>query len=514
MLHPDLLLFHGRLLTNTSHRVTALAISGDRILAVGEDDELRGLRGPKTRVVDLGGRLVTPGFTDSHVHLAALAMRLSGVRLETARTLAEAVRRVAARARVAPKGEWITGGGFDQNVWGGEFPTRHDLDAAAPEHPVALFSHDLHTLWVNWLALVRCGITKRTRCGPDGIVRREAKGEPAGILQEAAIGLVRNSPAYTPGGAGLEDLARALRYLRRYGLTSVHVLERSNPLEALQKLRERGQLAARVTVYPWYTELDGLVAAGLRSGFGDEWLRLGGVKVILDGTLGSQTAWLYRPHEHSDAGCGVPLLTRGELRAILRRAAERGLASSVHAIGDRANAEALDAFAAIRDLRTALPHRLEHAQLLRPEDIPRVADLGLVASLQPVHILGDAALADRHWGARSRGAYAFRSLWRAGATLAFGSDAPVETPDPIAGLEAAVDRTPRGAPPGTHWYPEERLSLRQAVRAYTLGPAMATGEAAVKGRLAPGYLADVVIWAGEASRPRRAARVFLAGKPQ
>ncbi len=234
--------------------------------------------------------------------------------------------------------------------------------------------------------------------------------------------------------------------------------------------------------------------AGIRSGFGDEWLRIGGVKLLVDGALGSQTAWLFRPHENSEAGCGIPVLAGAELRDGVRRASEAGLACAIHAIGDRANAEALRALGEVRTLRTPLPHRIEHAQLLRPHEVPRFARLGVVASMQPCHILGDIPAADRYWGRRCRWAYPVRSLLRSGATLAFGSDAPVETANPVAGVYAAVYRQDEdGRPPGGWYRAEESIGPTTALRCYSVGPAFASGEAGLKGKLLPGYLADIVV---------------------
>jgi predicted amidohydrolase YtcJ len=243
------------------------------------------------------------------------------------------------------------------------------------------------------------------------------------------------------------------------------------------------------------------------SGFGDEWFRFGGLKLLIDGSLGSQTAWMFEPYENSpDAGCGVLWMDPIAFRETVRRAAEAGLACAIHAIGDRANAEVLDALGAIRDLSTPLPHRIEHAQLLRPQDVPRFARLGVVASMQPCHILGDIDPAERYWGRRSRHAYPIRSLLRSGATLAFGSDAPVETADPIKGLYAAVCRQTLDGRPDGGWYRnEEGISVTDALRGYLLGPAVATGESHLKGRLAPGYLADIVILARDITRLRSRA---------
>jgi predicted amidohydrolase YtcJ len=503
-MRADLLLLNGRVLTMCGRSASAIASAGGRILAVGRDAELVPLRDRRTRVIDLRGRPALPGFTDSHVHLAALALRLSRVRLDSAGSLKGALKLVRARARRTPRGAWITGEGFDKNRWGEEFPTRHDLDRAAPGNPAVMRSRDGHTLWLNSLALQVCGIASGTPTPPGGVIAQDQRGEPTGILQEAATALVHESPAFDESRPLPGDLAKALRLLTRQGITSVHLMEEMPIFSALQALRERGQLAARVTIYRSSAALDGLIAADMRSGLGDEWLRFGGVKLFMDGSLGSQTAWLFQPYDNTaPASCGVPQVSPEELRHHVRRAAQAGIACAIHAIGDRANAEALDALEAVRDIPPPLPHRVEHCQLVRPGDVPRFAGLGVIASMQPCHILGDIDAADRYWGRRSRHAYPIKSLLSAGATLAFGSDAPVETADPLAGIYAAVARRTVDGRPASGWHRREQgITVAQAARAYTVGPATATGEAHLKGRLAPGYLADIVVLPRSISRLR------------
>jgi len=481
----------------TGATTQAVAVSDDRVLATGDDRDLLHLRGPKTAVIDLGGRLAMPGFTDSHVHLRALGHVLTRVDLSPAHSLSAALSLVAARAKRVPVGEWITGGGFDKNRWGDSFPDRGDLDRVALGHPVALHTRDGHSVWLNSLALRRCSITRETQVPSGGVIARDAAGEPTGILQESAISLIYNCPDLRARGADDGELLIGLRSLLRSGITSVHAMEESDTFSGLQKLREAGRLPLRVTLYRSRAELDSMIAAGVRSGFGDEWLRIGGLKMLVDGSLGSQTAWMYQPYEspaQAAEPCGVPVLHGEELRETVRRAAAAGLACAIHAIGDRANAEALDALEQTRDLPTPLPHRIEHAQLLRPADIPRLARLNTVASMQPCHILGDIDTAERYWGARSRWAYPIRSLLRVGANVIFGSDAPVETHDVMAGVYAAVRRQTLDGRPTDGWYREEEgISRLAALRAYTTAPARATGESRFKGALAPGYLADIVV---------------------
>jgi len=452
----SLLLVNGRVLTMTGATTQALAVSGDRVLATGDDRDLLHLRGPKTTVIDLGGRLAMPGFTDSHVHLRALGHVLTRVDLTRAHSLSAALGLVAARAKRVPAGEWITGGGFDKNRWGDSFPTRGDLDRVAPQHPVALHTRDGHSVWLNSLALRRCSISRETLAPNGGVIARDAAGEPTGILQEAAIALIYNCPDLRKRGADDGELLVGLRSLLRSGVTSAHAMEESETFTRLQTLREAGRLPIRVTLYRSRADLDALVAGGIRSGFGDEWLRIGGLKILVDGSLGSQTAWMLQPYQNAAQAahpCGVPVLYGEELRETVRRAAAAGLA-----------------------------------------DIPRFARLNVVASMQPCHILGDVDPAERYWGARSRWAYPIRTLLRVGASVIFGSDAPVETHDAMAGIYAAVRRQTLDGRPTGGWYREEEgISRLAALRAYTTAPARATGESKLKGALAPGYLADIVV---------------------
>jgi len=493
----DLLLVNGRILTLRGRSFRALSIKNGRVEAVGTSRNLRSRCEPCTTTIDLRGRLAVPGFTDSHVHLAALAASRREVNLRSAASLEKALQRVASRARRTAPGTWITGGRFDKNRWGDAFPTRRDLDRVASEHPVALSSRDGHSLWVNSPALRACRITAKTPAPPGGEIALDHRGQPSGILLEGATALVYGSPAFSRPDADEDGLRWALRYLARRGITSIHAMDDIPVLLQLQKLREAGMLDQRITIYPPFSALDDLVAAGMRSGFGDEWIRIGGLKLFVDGALGSQTAWLFEPYENvHPKSAGIPVVSEKELQESVRRAAEAGFACAIHAIGDRANAAALSAIEAAQDCPTRLPHRIEHAQLVRPEDIPRFQQAGVVASMQPCHILGDIGAAQRYWGERSRDAYPIRSLLRTGTTLAFGSDTPVETDDPLAGIYAAVCRQdPDGNPPEGWYRKDQGIRVRDALRAYASGPAMATGEADRKGVLEPGsrYLADIVV---------------------
>lgn len=474
--------------------VTAIAVSGGRITAVGRNQEILDLKGPGDEVIDLEGRAALPGFTDSHAHFLSFCERFEEVDLEGAASLEEALRRVREGAAAAPAAAWITGGGWNKNLWGG-FPTRLDLDRVVPARPVALSSKDGHALWVNSKALAAAGVTGETADPPNGAIQRGADGEPTGILFEFAQELVyRHVPPRTP-----EDnarlLRRGIREAHARGLVGVHCPEGAASFRAFQDLRAAGELDFRVFMMIPAEELQAAAAVGLRTGFGDEFLRVGAIKAFADGALGPQTACMIADYEGRPGYRGIPTTTPEAMRELVASATRAGLSMAVHAIGDLANRLVLDAYEAVAGESRArgLRHRIEHAQLLHPDDLPRFAALGVIASVQPIHATSDRYIADRHWGARARLAYAFRSLLNSGARLCFGSDAPVESIDPLKGIYAAVTRKREDEPASEPWYPKERLSVEEAVRGYTDWAAYASYEERRRGTLSPGKLADLVV---------------------
>jgi predicted amidohydrolase YtcJ len=469
--------------------VEALLLRGGRVAAAGSEAEMRAAASAGARTTRVDG-VVTPGLTDAHVHLTTWALARRRIDLRGARTLEDGV---AAVARVAATGSgWVRGMGWDRNRWG-TLPERRALDAVCAHRPVLLLSQDIHAAWLNSEALRRCGIDASTP-DPEGgrIVRDPETGEPAGVLLEAAVALAEaHAPAET--SAEVRDaLLDAQAELHRLGLTGVHSVEVTG-MEDFSALEQEGLLRLRVLQAIPLARLEAALTVGVRSGFGSSWLRTGGVKMFLDGALGSRTAWMREPYEGT-RDRGIRTLEPEAFQAFATRAAAGGIATTVHAIGDAAVELALDVLTAT-PRPAALPHRIEHVQLCPPESWARAGRSGVVASMQPVHLLTDIPAAERHWGhGRARGAYAFAPLAAAGMVLAFGSDAPVETPDPRQGLLAAVRRTARdGSHPG-EWYPENGLDAAAALRAYTEGPAAAAGLAHRQGRLLPGYDADLVAW--------------------
>lgn len=477
----------------------ALAIDAGRILAVGTSDELLAEFGSRFEVEDLHGRVILPGLTDAHLHLQHYALGLAMVDCETA-TRAECLQRLAERARQTPPGEWVRGQGFNHNAWLEGIGDAADLDAVAPHNPVYITHKSLHSAWVNHLALERAGLTPDSPDPAGARLGRKPDGSLDGILYENAMELVANVIPRPTVKQLVQIFRQVLPNLWQMGLTGVHDFDRRECFAALQILHAAGELNLRVLKSLPLDDLPQAVALGLRQGFGDDMLRMGPVKAFMDGALGPQTAAMLAPYESKAEERGILMLDAHDIYAHARLAAENGFSMAVHAIGDRAVREILDAYQQLRiyerdqlgspDLR----HRIEHVQVIHPQDAGRLAELGVIASMQPIHATSDMFMADHHWGNRAALSYAWRTQLEAGACLAFGSDAPVESPNPFLGLHAAVTRRRADGSPGEQgWYPAQRLTVLEALHGYTTAPAYAAGMENRLGRLAPGYLADLIV---------------------
>src|SRR5690349_18355264 len=465
--------------------------SEGRILAVGAFADVRAAAnaasGPPPALIELPGCLVTPGFVDGHTHFAEWAVGRQRVNLSGCRTRAEAVSRAA--KGIVTDG-WIQGQGFDPNGWEAP-PTREALDQVLPDTPAAFDSHDVHSLWVNSAALVRCGIDRSTRDPEGGRIVRDASGEPTGLLLEHAVRLVHRHLPRVSRDLVVEAVRAAQAAAHQLGVTGIQNVEGPDALTAFQRLEQEGALRLRVLAHLPADGLEAALRIGIRSGWGSEWLVTGGVKVFLDGALGSQTALLLEPYEDS-TDRGIVLTTELAAPDALTAPARRGIAPTVHAIGDAAVRRALDIIETLPPV--AIAHRIEHFQLVHPADLQRAARAGIVASMQPAHLLTDIPLVDKHWGERGAGVYAFRSLRSAGTALVFGSDVPVETIDPRDGVYAALDRVSRDGHPAGGWRATERLSFDEVLHAYTAAPWVAAGRGGAGGTLAPGEVADLVAW--------------------
>jgi hypothetical protein len=477
-------------------RAEAVYIADGRIEALGASGEMRALAGPQAREIDLAGRSVIPGLQDAHVHLLWYGLSLLEVQLAGAISLHEALGRIADGARGLAPSQWLRGRGWDHNIWPeATRPSRQDLDRILPDRPALLSSKDGHSIWVNSAALALAGVTRHTPDPAGGQILRDAQGEPTGILTENAQALVKAVVPRPDAALWRRAALLAMADAARLGVTTVHNCEGAESLSTLQQLEAEGALTLRVWHMIAREALDAALAVGLRSGFGGEWLQVGHLKLFADGALGSGTAEMLAPYEGRPADRGVAATSTEEIYDAVRRAAEGGIASAVHAIGDQANRRALNVFERVarQGLASGLRQRIEHAQLVSPEDMPRFAALGVIASMQPIHATQDMPMAERQWGERAQYGYAWRSLQSAGAALAFGTDCPVEALDPMANLYAAVTRRrPDGSPAGG-WHAEQCLSLPEALQAYTSGAAYAAYQEHRKGTLTPGKLADMVV---------------------
>lgn len=478
--------------------VAALAVRGGRVVTAGSAAAAWSALGSDAPAIDLGGLTVLPGLIDAHVHWGKVALARRRIVLGPDASLDAVLAEVGARARALPRGSWILGRGWDHSLWG-RWPSAAELDRVAPDHPVALTRKDGHAVWLSSTALAAAGITVSTPNPEGGEIQRDSSGAATGILLENAIDL---ADAATPKPTGAERRAALMESWPeawRHGLTGCHDMGFHEMLlyDDLVALRSEGQLGLRMVCYPMADALDELIARGLASGSGDAWLSVGGLKLFLDGTLGSQTADMIEPFEGQPGNRGIATLDFETFCDLTLRAASAGLATTVHAIGDGANRKALDGFALARRAPVAgaatLRHRIEHAQIVHPDDFARFAAQGVVASMQPIHATSDMSVAERWWGARTAQAYAWRTILDHGARLALGTDAPIEPLDAFANLHAAVTRQGRDGLPSGGWHPEQRLTLAEALAAYTQGAAWAGGQDRDLGSLDPGKCADLIV---------------------
>jgi predicted amidohydrolase YtcJ len=496
----DLVVLNGRVFTadDALPWAEAVAVKDGKILAVGSAASMKNLIGPATQVLDVKGKLVLPGFCDAHTHFASGGRSLADLTFRGVTSIRKVQDMVAAKIKELPPGAPVYGGQYDHTLFpGGNWPSKEDLDAVSPDNPVVIERVDGHSVWVNSLALKQSGITRDTKNPFGGEILRDRKsGEPTGILTEAAGSLLKVKgprPASTPE----EDILRALAHAARLGLTSVTTDASLSELELYRKIEKDGKLTVRI--YGWLPVegLDTYISRGIKQGQGDDLLRAGFLKIFIDGTLGSGTALMLAPFADEPGKSGLPQYPFPTFAAIIEKAWANGYQVGVHAIGDKGVRWVLDAIEAaqkkhgLKDLRP----RIEHAQVIDPLDVPRFAALGVIASMQPTHCTTDMRFCERRIGLeRSRNAYIWRTLLRAGARLAFGTDWPVEPLDPMRGLYSAVTRksielnTPEGG-----WFPEQRLTMAEAVTLYTAGAAYASFEENVKGRLKPGLAGDMVV---------------------
>ena len=495
----DTIFVNGRVYVQKGRFETALAVSGDRVLAVGSDETVRALASTDTRVIDLKGRLVTPGFNDAHVHFLDGGFGLLSVDLRDAKDEGEFADRIGRHAAGLPKGAWILNGNWDHERWKSQaLPTKAFIDDVTKENPVAVNRLDGHMILANSLALRAAGIDRDTKDPFGGTIVRDAKGEPTGILKDNAQDLLYNALPAPTREMNVRAAKAALAHAASLGVTSVQDNSSIDALPTYQQIRAEGGLLTRINVWRPVAAMKSLIDAGVRSGLGDDWIRIGAIKILSDGSMGAGTAAFFEPYADEPTTSGLLLYPVEELTRMIDEADEAGFQLAVHAIGDRANAMVLDAFekAAAARARPDRRFRIEHAQVVRRADLLRYAALRVVASIQPSHCIDDMRWAPKRIGVeRCKMAYNFKSFLDASIPVAFGTDWYVEPLDPRLGLYAAVTRETVEGGPKDGFLPEERIPLDVAIDLYTRGSAYAEFADDRKGTLEPGKLADLAIFA-------------------
>lgn len=499
----DMVLVHGKIWTENSQQpeAEAVAIFGNRIVGVGSSADILKLAGSSTKVIELNGRRVLPGFNDSHVHLTAGGAGLASVQLRDATTQAEFRNRIATFARTQPKGAWIQNGEWDHERWNpAQLPTHQLIDDVTPDNPVFVSRLDGHMSLANALAMKLAGITHDTKDIPGGVIVRDSEGNPTGIFKDAALGLIER--VIPP--PDLRELRVALEAAEKYaaenGVTSLQDMSAApDNVRIYEQLLHEGKLQVRISGHQPLPTWERLAAPGILANFGSDFLHIGGLKGFADGSLGSTTAWFFKPYLDAPNTSGIAsdeLSKPDEMYAHIRDADRAGLQVAIHAIGDRANNTILNFYERVekenrpRDRR----FRIEHAQHLLRSDISRFGTLHVIASMQPYHALDDGRWAAKRIDSeRIQTTYAFRSLLDTGATLAFGSDWPVAPMVPLTGIYAAATRRTLDGKNPNGWVPEQKITVAEAVHAYTIGSAFAEHEDDIKGSLAPGKLADLVV---------------------
>jgi len=504
-----LILLNGKIWTENPRQpqAQALAIEGNQILSVGSSQAIKKLAGPDCKIIDLGGRRVVPGFNDSHVHLISGGDGLVSVRLEDANSLDEFRRRLGDYAQSLPKGVWIRNGNWDHQRWSpAHLPTHEAIDAVTPNNPVFVWRYDGHMALANAVAMKLAGLDRDTKDPPGGEIVRDQQGNPTGILKDQATGIVERVIPPAPESEVDSGLEAAMHEAAIHGVTSVQQMwdaptdqYSAEKFRELQKFARNGALTLRIYNANPLRDWKSLATAGVQASFGGPVLRMGNLKSFADGALGAETAWMDTPFadrpDHSGLA-SADLMDSTSMFASIQGADKAGLQISIHAIGDRAVHTVLDLFerAEREDGPADRRFRIEHVQHLRPDDAGRFESLGVIASMQPYHAIDDGRWAGKVLGPeRLHTSYAWRLLLDHGAVLAFGSDWPVAPLDPLLGIYAAVTRRTLDGKNPQGWIPEQRITVAEAVHAYTVGSAFAEHQEKVKGSLEPGKLADLAV---------------------
>ncbi len=485
-------------------RATALAVQGERILAVGNDQDLRSAVKRPEQLINLDGRLVLPGLVDSHFHYYDWALSRQQLALSNVSSLGNLQDKLTTAASSLPSGKWILGQGWNETRWPDpSMPTRTDLDDLTPNHPTILWRSDMHVALVNSLALRAARITAQTPNPPEGVIDRDEAGNPTGLLREMAINLVREVIPLPPDDEVSAAFQAGIPELHGLGLVGLHDFRMMGgagwtpAFRAFQKLNAAGELPLRVWTLLPGERLDQAIDLGLRTGYGNNGLRIGHIKFFFDGSQGARTAWMLKLYQDTKSA-GLRLIPIEEMTDLVKRAHLAGLAVAVHAIGDRANRELINIFVDVlhgnKEAPSPIaPHRIEHVQNIQDDDLLRLGSVGVTASVQPIHVTETYPMIEKSIGSRSLHTFRFKDLWNSGVPLALGSDSPVADPNPFFGMHAAVTRQMMDGSPSGGWYPDQRLSVSEAIWGYTMGPALASGQERDTGSLSPGKLADFIV---------------------
>jgi predicted amidohydrolase YtcJ len=504
--NADLIITNAKVWTVDKANPTAQAVAvlGDRIIAVGSNAEVEALRSPATRVIDAGGQLLLPGFNDAHVHFVSGGMQLDSVQLNDAASAAEFIRRIGEQAKRTPKGEWIQGGDWDETKWSPPaLPTSQLIDPLTPNNPVFVSRYDGHSALANSAALRLAGVTSQTPDPPGGAIVRDAQGNPTGDLKDAAMDLVFKVIPPVTHEQRLRAMRRALEHAAHVGVTSFHDMNDENDsfddIRAYGELLQTGELTARVYVAPGIADWQELAKVGIRHAFGSSFLRTGALKGFADGSLGSRTAYFFQPFSDDPNNSGLlgkQMRPLSQMRNRMTQADAAGLQICTHAIGDRAISTVLDVYADLVKSNPGIDRRLriEHAQHMAEKDFARFAQLNVIASVQPYHAIDDGRWAEAYIGhERASRTYAFRTFLNNDVHLAFGTDWDVAPLNPMLTVYAAVTRATLDGKNPKGWFPEQKLTVAEAVEAYTMGSAYAEFQEKEKGSITPGKLADMVL---------------------
>jgi len=494
-----------RILTNAQvHSFTlddqqadTVLIEEGRISAIGKASEIIPLFSSNAKIEDLRQSILMPSFTDAHIHLLTYGLSLQRVNVETP-TKQSCLDQIANCVKNTNRGKWIIGHGWNHNAWGDGYGSKNDLDKLSTQHPIYLTHKSLHSSWANSSALKIAGINQHTPNPQGGTIRRDASGDPTGILLESAMRIVESAipePSFSEQETAIKKVQNELH---RYGITAVHDFDPWSVFETLNNLHAKGELFLRITKGIPESFLEEAIGKKLKSGSGNDWIKIGWLKLFSDGALGAQTAAMLDPYENSQSS-GLLFLSRKEITAYGIKALPHGIGLAVHAIGDRANQETMQAMSDLKKAgllkKSALKSRIEHAQLIQGEDIKLFANTGVTASMQPLHAISDKKMADTYWGERCVDSYAWNSILQSGTQLIFGSDAPVESPNPFYGLHAAISRKPLGVISKNElsWIPTQCVNLQDALKAYIVTPPVIGGFGKMIGKIKLGYAADFVL---------------------